>query len=203
MSGRLDAVTSGLEFAALAIGLACILLGEPAVLTWMLLATALLVASDMAFSGPEVPAAIAPVWMLGQFLLVSALLVFTLYRWENHPHSRSVPARPRSGLSGVLILLSLGGMLLSVAIGLVPVHPVWKSFLSVLFVVVFVAALVWLTDRFDEAVQYLETYTERLHEQQLPGPRIGRKQTSAYERRWDPPASGGCTWMRSAIPASG
>ena len=37
----------------------------------------------------------------------------------------------RSGLSGVLILLSLGGMLLSVAIGLVPVHPVWKAFLSV------------------------------------------------------------------------
>ena len=54
-----------------------------------------------------------------------------------------------------------------VAIGLVPVHPVWKSFLSVLFVVIFVAAVVWLTDRFDEAVQYLESYTTRLHQQQL------------------------------------
>src|SRR5262249_41849563 len=45
ISGRLDAVTSGLEFTALVIGLACILLGEPPVLTWMLFATSLLVAS--------------------------------------------------------------------------------------------------------------------------------------------------------------
>jgi len=168
MSGRLDAVTSGLEFAALAIGLASILVGEPAVLTWMLLATALLVASDMAYSGTEVPAAIAPVWMLGQVLLASALLVFP-GATETPSPSQERAVRPRSGLSGVLVLLSLGGMLLSVAIGLVPVHPVWKSFLSVLFVVVFVAALVWLTDRFDEAVQYLETYTARLHQQQLRG----------------------------------
>jgi hypothetical protein len=166
ISGRLDAVTSGLEFAALALGLACILLGESAVLTWMLLATALLVASDMAYSEADVPAAIAPVWMLGQLLLASTLLVFPRATEKPSP-LQECAVRPRSGLSGVLVLLSLGGMLLSVAIGLVPVHPVWKSFLSVLFVVVFVAALVWLTDRFDEAVQYLETYTTRLHQQQL------------------------------------
>ena len=67
IAGRLDAVTSGLEFAALVIGLACILLGEPAVLTWMLFATALLVASDMAYSEADVPSAIEPVWMLGNF----------------------------------------------------------------------------------------------------------------------------------------
>ena len=59
ISGRLDAVTAGLEFLALVIGLACILIGQPAVLTWMLIATALLVASDMAYSGPDVPPAIA------------------------------------------------------------------------------------------------------------------------------------------------
>ena len=166
ISGRLDAVTSGLEFAVLAIGLSCILIGEPAVVTWMLLATALLVASDMAYTTDDVPAAIAPVWMLGQFLLASALLVFPRATDKPSPALEHA-VRPRSGLSGVLILLSLGGMLLSVAIGLVPVHPVWKAFLSVLFVVVFVVALVWLTDRFDEAVQYLETYTARLHQQQL------------------------------------
>jgi hypothetical protein len=167
ISGRLDAVTSGLEFAALALGLACILLGEPAVLTWMLLATALLVASDMAYSEADVPAAIAPVWMLGQVLLASTLLVFPRATQRSSSSLQECAVRPRSGLSGVLVLLSLGGMLLSVAIGLVPVHPVWKSFLSVLFVVVFVAALVWLTDRFDETVQYLETFTRRMHQQQL------------------------------------
>ena len=53
------------------------------------------------------------------------------------------------------------------AVGLVPVHPVWKSFLSVLFVVALVVALVWLTDRFDETVQYLRTYTTSLHQRRL------------------------------------
>ena len=173
IAGRLDAVTSGLEFAALVIGLACILLGEPAVLTWMLFATALLVASDMAYSEADVPSAIEPVWMLGQFLLLSALLVFPGATEAVPPQSKTrssleeVAARQRSGLSGVLILLSLGGVLLSVAIGLVSVHPIWKSFFSVLFVVALVVALVWLTDRFDEAVQYLKTYTTRLHQKRL------------------------------------
>jgi hypothetical protein len=166
MSGRLDAVTAGLEFLSLVIGLACILIGQPPVLTWMLIATALLVASDMAYSEADVPVGIAPIWMLGQFVLASALLVF-----PKAPDPSSLPQeihiRQRSGLSGVLILLSLGGMLLSVTIGLVPVHPVWKSFLAVDFVVVFVVAVVWLTDRFDEAVQFLESYTATLHRQQL------------------------------------
>jgi hypothetical protein len=166
ISGRLNAVVSGLEFAALVIGLACILLGEPTVLTWMLFATALLVASDMAYSEVDVPVGIEPVWMLGQFLLVSTLLVFPRAT-ANRSLLQERTVRQRSGLSGVLILLSLGGVLLSEAIGLVPVHPVWKSFLSVLFVVVLVVTQVWLTDRFDEAVQYLETFTTRLHQKQL------------------------------------
>jgi len=173
ISGRLDAAIAGLEFAALVIGLACILLGEPAVVTWMLFATALLVSSDMAYSKADVPSAIEPVWMLGQFLLLSALLVLpgAMEAVPPQPTTRSSPeevaARQRSGLSGVLILLSLGGVLLSVAVGLVKVHPVWKSFFSVLFVVALVVALVWLTDRFDETVQYLRTYTTRLHQRRL------------------------------------
>ena len=139
----------------------------------MLFATALLVASDMAYSQVAVPSAIEPVWMLGQFLLLSALLVLPGAMEAVPPQSTTqsspeeVAARQRSGLSGVLILLSLGGVLLSVAVGLVPVHPVWKSFLSVLFVVALVVALVWLTDRFDETVQYLRTYTTRLHQRRL------------------------------------
>ena len=173
IGGRLDAATVGLEFGALVIGLACILLGQPAVVTWMLFATALLVASDMAYSVEDVPRAIDPVWMLGQFLLLSALIVFRGAIDSVPPESTTRPspeemaARQRSGLSGVLILLSLGGVLLSVAVGLVPVHPVWKSFFSVLFVVALVVALVWLTDRFDETVQYLGTYATRLHQRRL------------------------------------
>jgi len=103
IAGRLDAATSGLEFAALVIGLACILLGERAVLTWMLFATALLVASDMAYSEADVPSAIEPVWMLGQFLLLSALLILPGATEAIPPQSTTrssleeVAARQRSG----------------------------------------------------------------------------------------------------------
>jgi hypothetical protein len=173
ISGRLNAASAGLEFAALVIGLACIMLGEPVVVTWMLFATALLVASDIAYSERDVPSAIEPVWMLGQFLLLSALILLPGATDAVPPQAtaRSSPewvsAKQRSGLSGVLILLSLGGVLLSVALGLVPLHPVWKSFFSVLFVVALVVALVWLTDRFDETVQFLGSYTTRLHQSRL------------------------------------
>ena len=166
VSGRLDAAVSLLEFTALVIGLACVLLGEPAVVTWMLCGTALLVASDMAYSEVQVPAGIEPVWMLAQCLLLSTLLVFPHAIGARRAPEESAP-RQRSGLSGILILLSLGGVLLAVTIGLVPVHPVWKAFLAVLFVVLLAVALVWLTDRFDEAVRFLDGHTTRLHRQQL------------------------------------
>jgi hypothetical protein len=173
ISGRLNAATAGLEFATLVIGLACILLGEPVVVTWLLFATALLVASDIAYSERDVPSAIQPVWMLGQFLLLSALMILPGATNAAPLHSTTryspeeVAARQRSGLSGVLILLSLGGVLLSVALGLVPLHPVWKSLFSILFVVALVVALVWLTDRFDETVQFLGTYSKNLHRNRL------------------------------------
>ena len=173
ISGRLNSVSAGLEFAALVIGLACIMLGEPVVVTWMLFATALLVASDLAYSEMDVPSAIEPVWMLGQFVLLSALIVLpgAMDAAPPPPATQSSPeviaGRQRSGLSGLLILLSLGGVLLSVALGLVPLHPVWKSFFSVLFVVALVVALVWITDRFDETVQFLGAYSTRLHQSRL------------------------------------
>ena len=172
--GRLDAVTSGLEFAALIAGLACILLGEHAVVTGMVVATAILLASDMAYSEADVPLAIQPVWMFGQVLLLAALLVL--------PESLAPVPRPgasapgvdarapgRSGLSGILILLSIGCVLLSATLGLIPIHPVWKSFFSVLFVVGLMVGMVWLTDRFDKTVEYLKTYASNLLQRPLEG----------------------------------
>jgi hypothetical protein len=158
--GRLDAVVSGLEFAALIAGLACLLLGEQPVVTWVLVSMALLLASDMAYSGDDVPPAIAPVWQLGQFVLLAALLAFP----RSAPDSAAEPVSgaPRSGLSAVLVLLSIGCVLLSAALGLAPVHPVWRSFFSVLFVVALVVAMVWLTDRFDEAVEYLKAFASKM-----------------------------------------
>lgn len=173
VDGRLDAATSCLEFLLLIIGLVCILLGESILLTWMLLATALLVASDMAYSDQDVPPGIESTWMFGQLLLFSVILALpdTIAYVQSDRRKCSATCnavvRRRSGLSGILILLSLGGVLLSVAVGLLPIHPIWKSFSAVIFVVGFVAVQVWLTDHFDDAIRFLRTYTHRLFASRL------------------------------------
>src|SRR5262249_16048173 len=74
-AGRLDAVTSGLQVAAVIAGLTCILVGEDALVTAMVIATAILLASDMAYSETDLPPAIQAVWMLGQVLMLCALLL--------------------------------------------------------------------------------------------------------------------------------
>ena len=88
-----------------------------------------------------VPApAVQAVWMFGQVLLLSAILLSPKALASVPRPGISVPALDarstgRSALSGILILLSIGCVLLSATLGLMPIHPVWKSFLSVLFVV--------------------------------------------------------------------
>lgn len=173
MAGRLDAVTAGLEFLVLLIGLGCILLKAPFVINWMLLATALLIASDMVYSEQNVPAGIEAVWMFGQFLLLSSYLLLSEIRKESlektndvHYHEDKM-RRSRSDLSGILILLSLGGLLMIVVLGLIHIHLVWKAFFAVLFIVALVVSVVWLTDHFDDSVQYLKKYTKRLHQNRL------------------------------------
>ena len=72
--GRLDAVTAAIEFAVLAIGLLCMLLKEPPAVVWTLVGTVVLMAGDMAYSVAEVPDVIEAVWMVGQFLVLAAVL---------------------------------------------------------------------------------------------------------------------------------
>ena len=50
------------------------LLKEPPVVVWMLIGTVILMAGDMAYSVATVPQTIEAVWMLGQFLLLSAMV---------------------------------------------------------------------------------------------------------------------------------
>jgi hypothetical protein len=183
--GRLDAVTAALEFAVLAIGLLCMLLKEPPVVIWMVIGTVILMAGDMAYSGTTVPRIIEAVWMLGQFLLLSAMVGMLGAPIPNTIASdASGAARPegsgRSGLSGILILLSLGAVLLSPLVWFLPVQAVWQSFFSVLFIVALVTILVWITDRFDDTVAYLREYVRRVHQSKLVSedwrgtrPRIG------------------------------
>ena len=170
--GRLDAVTAALEFAVLATGLFCTLLKEPPVVVWMLVGTVILMAGDMTYSATAVPQTIEAVWMLGQFLLLSAMVGILGAPIRNTIASDASTHAPleeprRSGLSGILILLSLGAVLLSPLVWLLPVEAVWKSFFSVLFIVGLVTILVWITDRFDDTVAYLREYVRRVHQSKL------------------------------------
>jgi hypothetical protein len=126
-------------------------------------------AGDVAYSVTEVPRAIDAIWMLGQFLLLAAILAMQDARTVEN-RDATVPAAEtsvRSGLSGIQILLSLGAVFLSPLVWFLPDNPVWKVFLSVLFIVALVAILVWITDRFDDTVTYLRDYVRRTHRSRL------------------------------------
>lgn len=172
MLGRVDAVTAGLEFAVLVAGLFCMLLNELPAVVWMLVGTVIVIAGDMGYTVDVVPPTIEPVWMLGQFVLLAAIIVMPRARVTPSatplaPHAE--PALPgRSNLSGILILISLGAVLLFPVVWLLPDRfLVWQSFFSVLFIVALMVILVWITDRFDDTVSYLRTYMRRVHQSQL------------------------------------
>lgn len=183
--GRLDAVTAALEFAVLATGLLCMLLKEPPAVVWMLVGTVILMAGDMGYSVDAVPQTIEAVWMLGQLLLLSAIIAmpgsrsFNIVKADASTAGVGPEASGRSGLSGILILVSLGAVLLSPLVWFLPVDAMWKSFFSVLFIVALVVVLVWLTDRFDDTVVYVRAYVRHIHQSRLvsedwhsAGPRI-------------------------------
>ena len=139
---------------------------------WMLVGTVILIAGDMAFSVDAVPKIIEVAWMLGQFLVLSAVVAMAQAQFHETPDPEpSHPAVPgshvRSGISGILILVSLGAVLVSPLVWLMPVGAVWKSFCSALFIVSLVVVLVWITDRFDDTVKYLRSYVRRMHESRL------------------------------------
>jgi hypothetical protein len=169
--GRIDAVAAALDFAVLVAGLLCLLLREPSPVVAMLVGTVVLMASDMAYTMEEVPQLIEAVWMLGQFVLLSAVIEMpdALARTNGAPSvGLATGARAgRSGLSGILLLMTLGAVLLSPLVWLVPVHAAWKSVLAVLSIVALVTILVWITDRFDDTVAYLRDYVQRVHQSQL------------------------------------
>jgi hypothetical protein len=170
--GRLFAVTAALELAVLGAGLLCMLLREPPGVVWMLVGTAVLMAGDMAFSVDDAPPLVEAVWMLGQFLLIAAVVVLPdarLRRADEPAASMGGQAGTggRSGLSGILVLVSVGAVLLAPLVWFLPVHAAWKPVLSVLFIVALVTTLVWITDRFDDTVAYLRGYVWRVHRSRL------------------------------------
>jgi hypothetical protein len=164
LEGRLDAVTAALEFAVLVTGLFCMLLQLPAPVIWMLVGTVMLIAGSMTFSADILPTMSEVVWMSGQFLLLAAMVAMATGSEEARGEAGR---RERSEISGILILVSLGAVLLSPLVWFLPAGTVWKSFFSALFVVALVVVLVWITDRFDDTVTYLRGYVRQMHESRL------------------------------------
>jgi hypothetical protein len=173
--GRLDAVTAVLEFAVVVAGLLCVLLRVPALVVWMLVASAILIAGDMVYSMDVVPPVIDAVWMFGQFLWFAVIVAMGRHEASERTRAASAggeaaDAEGRSGLSGILILLSLGSVLFSplvwfvpsTAVWFVPSTAAWKFFFSVLFIVALMVTLIWITDRFDDAVAFLRRYVQQV-----------------------------------------
>ncbi len=176
--GRLDGVTAVLEYSVLVTGLLCVLLKERRLVVWMLIGTVILMASDMAYSVKNVPELIDAVWMFGQFVILATVAVMPRTSVCNGSERAIPPTRDRatdgrSGLSGVLILISLGAALLSPLVWFLPIEAAWKSLVSVLFVVALVMLLVWITDRFDDTVTFLREYVARTH--------LGRLESSDWQ----------------------
>ncbi|RDE49778.1 MAG: hypothetical protein DVS81_14585 [Candidatus Accumulibacter meliphilus] len=175
-AGRLNAVVAALEFAVVVAGLLSILLRVPPLFVWMLVGTVILMVGDMAdgvgttqSAGIQLPI-IDAIWMFGQLLILATMLVIP----ETHlcRGSKSAPGddgdpHERSGLSGILILLSLGTVLLAPLVWFLPIAGAWKHFFSALLVIALVIVLVWITDRFDDTVDYLRAYVRQAHESQL------------------------------------
>lgn len=203
LDGRVNAVMAVLELLAVVVGLAAMLLGVGGALVLQVFGLTLLTAADMLYSAGTVGAAgraafvsADPVWMLGLCLTLAGVLAL--------PHAAQGPgsARPadgsdavglagtvsalggarRSGLSTLLLALSLGAVLLSAVVSLALRSAASRAdlaaggpapgepFFFVLFTVGLVALMVWLTDHFDRAVHYASHHASRLLGRQLQAP---------------------------------
>jgi len=183
LDGRLNVAVAVLELVAVIAGLAVLLLGVSNALVLQLFGMVLLVASDMLYSEASVHAeqfaTADPVWMLGLCLLLAGALVLPRQGRQRQAAAldeRSVGGARRSGLSTLLLALSLGAVLVSALVSLSlrgaergngSGAAAGEPFFFVLFVVVLVVVMVWLTDRFDRAVQHAGDHVTRLLDQQL------------------------------------
>ena len=171
-------VHATLELAAVMVGLATVLLGVPGPLVAMVFGMTTLAAFQMAYTtvGENV-ALVDPMWMLGLCIFLAGALAV---RREDAPEKDKAAgtALSRSGLSGLLLLLSLGAVLLVVIAEQSFSAGPWVRPFLLTFVVFLVMAMVWITDRFDRAVVYLRSYADELVGNKLRGPIWRRESTT-------------------------
>lgn len=183
LRGRLDVAMAVLELALVITGLAVMLLGASYALVLQIFGLTLLAASDMLYSeaaAHQQPLASAdPVWLLGLCLLLAGAAVLPR---RTGPHAgaalddAAAGGVRRSGLSTLLLSLSLGAVLVSAVVSLAlrrgagsagHAEAAGEPFFYVLFVVALVVVMVWLTDRFDRAVHHAARYAANLLDHRL------------------------------------
>lgn len=175
--GRLDATVAALELAALVAGIAVTQLGARYPVVLMFVGAALAAVSDMFYSEGELlkrTSAVAdPLWTLGLCLTLAGALTLRAGRGDaDLVHMRS---RHRSGLSTLLLTISLGAVLVS-AIVAQALHArgvadtARESFFFVLFVIGLVLLMTALTDLYDRAVARAGEHLSAWLAQRLSGP---------------------------------
>ncbi len=174
--GRVGAITAALELLAVIAGMAAMLLGVNRALVLQVFGVTLLASSDMLYNEASMRqqayAAADPVWTLGLCLLLAgAVLLPRLRRRETGTEfgPLSLGTVRRSGLSTLLLSISLGAVLLSAVVSLslrrgviAGVPGAGEPFFYVLFVVTLVVVMVALTERFDRAVQHAERHAAHM-----------------------------------------
>jgi hypothetical protein len=179
LDGRLDIATAALELLAVVTGSAVIMLGASRALVLQVFGLTLLVASDLFYSEAaahrEVIVGADPVWLLG--LCTGLTGALALPRGRDGLAFAAAGAARRSGLSTLLLALSLGAVLVSALVSLTlrgAEHGAGAAakepFFFVLFVVALVVVMVWLTERFDRAVDYAVQHAAGLLGQRLRAP---------------------------------
>lgn len=184
LPGRVGAATAALELLAVIAGMAAILLGVGNALVLLVFGLTLLASADMLYSDATMRqhayAAAEPVWMLGLLLLMAGALVLP-HAAQGRPGRQAfhapAGASHRSGLSTLLLTLSLGAVLVSAVVSLSlragsgqGAAAVGEPFFFVLFSVTVVVVMVALTERFDHAIQHAERHAVRLFGQDLRVP---------------------------------
>lgn len=164
LAGRLAGASGLLGYSGLILGIGCVLLGEALLSVPIVLGLTLTVGSDMSFA--TYPITVGAIWMAGQSLWLSALLRLPE---RLHPLQFVAEALPekRSGLSGWLVMLSFGVLLMALAVARVPLESGWKAMFALLFIVLLVLILVHITHRVDTMVMYLKSHTQALHRNRL------------------------------------
>ncbi|MFP5287338.1 MAG: hypothetical protein ACLGI9_16495, partial [Thermoanaerobaculia bacterium] len=167
LGGRFEIVMALLELSGMALSLICVLLGAGRAFVLLTAGFGVFAASDFVVSQLERRVGQGAVldrldflWVLGLFLFLSG---FVLLRrpGDGGREDLEAAASKRSGLSGILLLISMGTVLLS-AVANRLLEDAWVPFFLVLFTVACVILMTRITAGVDRAIRFSEEHSREL-----------------------------------------